>query len=145
MNTPNLNALEGKWFILYSNFPMWTKGKRDFPSLNYEILQTTSKFNILDHVEFQSKGRHKVIRGFDHHLGNGKFIWRGKGVLSLLRSNWQIVDFQQTWMLIHFKKTLFTPSGYDLVAREPIHIEKYRLELMERKLNLQKIAQNAAT
>lgn len=145
MHNLNLNALEGKWFILFSNFPMWTSGKKKFPSLTYNILQRSSVFNILDTVEFQWQGKQKQIGGYGHHIRDGNFVWKGKGMLALLRSNWKIEDFQQTWMLIKFEKTLFTPSGYDLVAREPFHDEKFFIALEERKLNLQKIPQMPAT
>lgn len=53
--------------------------------------------------------------------GTASFVWRGAGLLSLLKSHWDVVfvDEARGWALIHFSKTLFTPEGHDVIARAP--------------------------
>jgi hypothetical protein len=137
----NLNDLEGKWFILYSDFPMWTSGKRKYPSLNYTLIEKNSKFCIEDKVKYEAGGKSRSIDGFDQYLGNGEFMWKGKGILSILRSRWKVIVMEKDWMLIYFEKTLFTPSGYDLISRNPSQQDKFTIELKNRNLDLKKIEQ----
>jgi lipocalin len=116
-----LQELEGRWYINQSNFPMWLKGDKTKPTLNYTLQEKGGKKGLLDAVEYEQNGKAKSIQGFDSILDahNTKFLWRGKGLLSLLTSEWSILHLapSQEWALIYFKKTLFTPKGYDVISR----------------------------
>ncbi len=116
--------LEGKWFINQSNFPMWTKGKKTSPTFNYSILLNKQDTTISDRVEYFKKGKKQSINGIDKPLNtsNSEFIWRGKGVLSVLKSKWSILylDKENQWAIIYFEKTLFTPEGYDIISRNAL-------------------------
>ena len=74
--------LYGQWKVVYTNFPMWLKGDKLNPRLNYA---PTDKPNIiLDVVKYKQSGNIKQIKGTDYSKGNSEFIWRGQGLLRLL-------------------------------------------------------------
>ncbi|WP_304234497.1 hypothetical protein [Jiulongibacter sediminis] len=116
-NPLKLKDLEGQWYIQYSNFPMWLKGDKTSPRFNYTI----ESDRLLDKVQYIKQGRKKTITGFDTSLDvcNRRFEWRGKGLLHLLRSRWEIIENhrKEKWALIYFEKTLFTPEGYDVISK----------------------------
>lgn len=118
----NLQALEGKWHIILSNFPMWLKGDKTNPTFNYKIDERDGVMGLTDEVKYTQNGRTKSINGFDKPLNteNTSFEWRGNGLLSLLSSKWQILylDKTENWAIIYFEKTLFTPKGYDVICRD---------------------------
>ncbi len=117
----NLEDLEGAWYIIFSNFPMWLKGDKTSPSLNYSVQMQGGVRGLGDEVISWKQGKKQSIIGFDTPLdeANLRFEWRGKGLLSLLSSRWEIVylDAAKEWAIIYFEKTLFTPKGYDVIAR----------------------------
>jgi hypothetical protein len=100
---------------------MWLKGDKTSPSLNYAVETKGVVIGLRDEVISQKRGKQQSIVGFDTPLDgtNTRFQWRGKGLLSLLTSCWEIVhlDAQKQWAIIYFEKTLFTPEGYDVIAR----------------------------
>lgn len=118
----NLQTLEGKWYIILSNFPMWLKGDKTNPTFNYQIAERDGIKGLTDKVKYSQNGRLKSIKGFDKPLNaeNTSFEWHGNGLLSLLSSKWQVlyVDTIENWAIIYFEKTLFTPKGYDVICRE---------------------------
>ncbi|MFY8001903.1 MAG: hypothetical protein ACOVSW_25150 [Candidatus Kapaibacteriota bacterium] len=116
-----INKLEGKWYILLTNFPMWLKGDKTSPTFNYTVETQNGITGLRDEVQSWKNGKKQQILGFDTPLDetNHRFQWRGKGLLSLLSSRWEIIylDVTKEWAIIHFEKTLFTPEGYDVIAR----------------------------
>lgn len=116
-----LFQLEGKWFIVMSNFPMWLKGDKDSPSFNYAVVKRKNGMFLSDRVSYFQKGKEKEINGFDKVISadNSEFIWRGRGILKLLKSRWEVLymDPKNQWAIIYFEKTLFTPEGYDVISR----------------------------
>jgi hypothetical protein len=116
-----LSELEGRWFVVRSNFPMWLKGKKTNPSFSYTVTSKGKNTVLLDEVQYQKKSKAKSIVGYDKPVNtqNRSFVWRGKGILAGLKSKWSILylDSNQQWMIIHFKKTLFTPEGYDVISK----------------------------
>ncbi len=128
-----LSDLEGKWYIHYSDFPMWLKGDKLYPTFNYKVGKRDGNAGLHDEVVYEKKGRQKRIVGFDTPTdpGNTTFVWRGNGLLSLLKSKWEILhlDAEQQWAIIHFQKTLFTPEGYDVISREKWLGDRRELEI----------------
>lgn len=120
-NMPKLSELEGQWFIHQSNFPMWLKGDKKFPTFNYTVTVRNEQNGLADAVRYTQSGKEKEILGFDTPLNAAHtvFEWRGDGFLSLLKSRWQILHWEaaEAWSLIYFDKTLFTPAGYDVISR----------------------------
>jgi hypothetical protein len=116
-----LHDLEGRWYVVLSNFPMWLKGDKTSPNLNYAVETKGAVTGLRDEVISQKRGKPQSIVGFDTPLdgANTRFQWRGKGLLALLTSRWEIVHLEAhgEWAIIHFEKTLFTPEGYDVIAR----------------------------
>lgn len=139
----NLQAIEGKWYIILSNFPMWLKGDKTNPTFNYKVAEKDGVKGLTDEVKYIQNGRQKSINGFDKSLNseNTSFEWRGNGLLSLLSSKWQILylDTAEHWAIIYFEKTLFTPKGYDVICREnqPNNLVMIKIEekLSELKIN----------
>ncbi len=110
-----INKLEGKWYIIYTNFPMWLKGDKQNPCFTYEVKEDY----LIDKVSYTTKGKVRFINGYDTLLSPNHFEWRGKGLTKFLKSRWSIkyINEHYDWALIHFEKTLFTPEGYDIIAR----------------------------
>ena len=136
-NTPlTLQSLEGTWYIHFSDFPMWLKGNKQYPTFTYTIKRRKGVVGLKDEVRYLKKGRPKSINGFDTPVdaNPGSFVWRGDGLLALLKSKWNILylDPEGTWAIIHFEKTLFTPEGYDVMARSEQLSEKMRQDIQEK-------------
>ncbi len=117
-----MKVIAGTWFICSSNFPMWLKGDKQSPTFTYTPLAEKPGV-LLDEVTYQKKGKEKVITGYDYPDDSKSqgFIWRGKGILGLLKSRWQIrlMDPEGQWAVIYFSKTLVTPAGVDIISRTP--------------------------
>ncbi|ELU42990.1 TrfA domain-containing protein [Rhizoctonia solani AG-1 IA] len=100
---------------------------------------TTIKFD--DVVEYRSRSspgspKSRVV-GVDtlvatpHDAPEGyvsavSYHWRGKGWLMIATSKWQVLGYDpdQGWAVTYFSKTLFTPAGLDIYARDPTSISK---------------------
>lgn len=136
----NLQSLEGTWYIHFSDFPMWLKGDKQYPTFTYTIKRRKGVVGLKDEVRYLKRGRPKSINGFDTPVEArpGSFVWRGDGLLALLKSRWNILylDPEGTWAIIHFEKTLFTPEGYDVMARSGQLTEKMRQEIQEKLAGL---------
>lgn len=122
---PNLiQTLIGTWFICSTNFPMWLKGDKTNPTFTYAAAGRKRDTKVLlDEVRYVKKGKTKTLTGFDYQdkIESTTFVWRGKGLLSLVRSKWKVVlqDPDGQWAVIWFSKTLFTPEGVDIISRTP--------------------------
>lgn len=120
MNTL-LQFLLGTWFICSTNFPMWLKGNKTHPTFNYSLAEGKGSNVLFDDVRFLKNGKQKSIQGYDYQdkVNDSLFVWRGKGLLRPLKSEWRVVmlDPEKNWMVIYFSKTLFTPEGVDIVSR----------------------------
>lgn len=130
-----LAALEGTWYVQYSNFGMWLSGRKHFPTFTYTVSHKRGISGLTDVVSYQKRGRRHEIRGFDTPL-NGQamqFTWRGNGLLYLFKSNWKILYCDSAWLLIHFQKTLVSAEGYDVISRQPFPDVETRLSI-EKKL-----------
>ncbi|QHV93692.1 lipocalin/fatty acid-binding family protein [Spirosoma endbachense] len=122
--TPIVQTLLGSWFICSTNFPMWLKGDKTNPTFTYSVSYRKAETTVLlDEVKYQKRGETKTLTGFDYQTKNDSsiYIWRGKGVLRLVRSQWQVVlqDPNGQWAVIWFSRTLFTPEGVDIISRTP--------------------------
>lgn len=100
---------------------MWLKGDKTWPILSYA--PTEKPQVLLDVVEYMQGARVKQIKGIDYSpKGNLEFVWRGNGVLRLLKSHWRIEHICESaqWMILSFEKTLFTPAGHDIIVKEGV-------------------------
>lgn len=119
-NHDPLSALEGTWYVHMSNFKMWLKGNKHYPAFIYTIQTRKGVRGFRDVVRYTKHGKIKQIVGFDRPQNEQatRFTWRGKGLLALFKSKWEIVYQTGEWTLIHFQKTLATAEGYDVISRK---------------------------
>ncbi len=115
-------ALEGTWQVRATNFPMWLDGTRTAPSFTYSHLRRDGEeVRFDDTVGYLERGVPGTIEGVDtqHPSVATHFTWRGRGLLALVSSEWDVValDPAGQWAVIAFTPTLFTPAGVDVVAR----------------------------
>ncbi len=112
-------ALLGRWHIVQTTFPMWLRGGRYAPSLNYLDLGRTDA--VGDEVQYTTNRGPQTIRGVDlwDAAHGARYVWRGSGWLALLRSEWFVVhlDAEAGVAAIFFQPTIFTPDGVDVIAR----------------------------
>lgn len=118
-----MHLLIGTWFICSTNFPMWLKGDKQNPTFHYTLTEKKGKQLLLDKVEYTKNGKQKSIVGYDYPNpeNDSAFTWRGKGLLSIAKSEWQVIliNEKEGWAVIHFSQTLFTPEGIDIISRQP--------------------------
>jgi hypothetical protein len=114
--------LEGTWHVIATNFPMWLKGDKLRPRFIYSNVRTVDGREVFDDtVAYEQGGREKTIVGVDTSDGPGKYVWRGRGWLRFFVSRWEILSVSpdEQCLALGFTKTLFTPAGFDLIARTP--------------------------
>ena len=117
------SLLEGKWFVVATNFPMWLKKENTGPNFNYtNFREKNNKLVFDDCVMYVKDKSPKKIKGKDKQKTKDelKFSWRGKGLLGLFKSNWRIIasDKEGRWIAIYSTKTLVSPEGVDIIARK---------------------------
>ncbi len=132
-----LAELEGTWYVHMSNFKMWLKGNKHSPAFTYTLAERKGKRGLADVVSYTKKSKVKQLVGFDRPENEEatRFTWRGKGLLALFKSKWEIVYRTKDWTLIHFEKTLATAEGYDVISRSkslsPETIAEIKVKLRE--------------
>ncbi len=117
-----ISLLEGKWYVVATNFPMWHKEKNVNPNLNYTNFRENNGKLIFDDCVMYSKNKTpKKIKGKDKQKNSNEleFVWRGNGLLKLFRSKWKVIanDKEGRWIAIYSTRTLVSPEGVDIVAR----------------------------
>lgn len=121
------DLLPGFWSIGASNFPMWLRGDRTSPALEYERTGT-EPLRFIDRVTYVSReGEPKLVQGIDTHGPNG-FTWRGKGILKIFASRWQVIGAgaDGSFAVIRFARTRVTPAGVDIISREGVDSMRLR-------------------
>ncbi|NQD97890.1 hypothetical protein [Staphylococcus xylosus] len=128
--------LPGTWNIIASTFKMWTSGKKTNPSITYSIIQS-HPLRIHDEVTYQTRNKSKSIVGYDT-LDDHEFTWRGKGILRLFSSKWDIIYIDDEVLIINFSATLATPSGMDILLRNKQNVDSYKSQILNHpeKFNL---------
>lgn len=115
-----LSKLEGTWYVNMSNFKMWLKGDKLNPKFIYSIKMNGDVVGLNDTVCYKKNNKDKTILGFDtpENETATKFTWRGKGLLFLFKSRWEIRFSNDQYTIIYFKKTIATDEGYDVISRQ---------------------------
>jgi hypothetical protein len=106
---------------------MWLRGDRTSPAFEYE-LAGTEPLKLIDRVTYVSReGEPKLVLGVDTHGPDG-FTWRGRGILKLFASRWQVIGAgaDGSFAVIRFTKTRVTPAGVDIIAREGVDSMRLR-------------------
>jgi hypothetical protein len=132
-----LQLLSGTWFIISTDFPMWLKPHIYNPTFTYTCIEKRGLTVLLDEVKYLKKGKTNRIAGYDYPDKDNpnKFIWRGKGLLAIAKSNWEVrlTDENRQWAVIYFSKTLFTPAGVDIISRTET-LDKATLDYIKAKM-----------
>lgn len=129
---PSIDWLSGTWHVTHSTLPMWKKARN--VTITYEPIANSSssstdntpKLNDIVKRQGLTGDKVKSIVGIDKAAGKGAWDWRGKGLLKIASSHWEVLgygileaeDGEQQWMVTCFAKTLFTPVGVDIYSRK---------------------------
>lgn len=128
---PTTYWLSGTWHVTHSTLPMW-KSKRNV-TITYKSLppptpcpaqDATNKLDDIVSYQTLSSDKVKTVTGIDTASGKvtGAWDWRGKGMLMIASSHWEVLGYGdleagQQWAVTFFAKTLFTPAGIDIYSR----------------------------
>lgn len=126
--------LEGTWYVIASNFPMWTGGRRTEPRFIYSNVRTVGGRTCFDDtVAYMEGGRAKTIVGVDTELSPRRYQWRGRGWLRFFTSQWEIISVSadEQCLALSFSKTWVTPAGIDIIARSPAISDEAWLSIHE--------------
>jgi hypothetical protein len=112
--------LPGTWRVLATTFPMWRSGRRLSPTFTYTLLRD-DPLELRDEVRYLTRsGRARSIVGTDRFdPATGGFVWRGRGLLSPLRSRWRLVHLSDDGEVaaLTFDRSAVTPAGADVIGR----------------------------
>ena len=135
---PAISFLQGKWHVTHSTLPMWKKNQN--VTITYTSLPQNAEL-LDDLVEYQPLGstKQKKVEGIDtpDATTQGAYSWRGKGLLKIASSHWQVLGFGEEdggWAVTYFQKTLFTPAGIDIYARQKAGLSETLLEKIKQEL-----------
>jgi hypothetical protein len=99
---------------------MWLSGRRLEPTFSYTLLRG-EPLELRDEVRYRTpSGRSRSIVGTDRFdPATGGFVWRGRHLLSPLRSRWRLVYLSDDGDLaaLTFDRSLVTPAGADVIGR----------------------------
>lgn len=125
--------LDGAFYVLATNFPMWLDGSKREPIFIYRPIEGTSPLEIEDTVAYTEGGRKETILGTDTQDPQRPehFTWRGKGLLTAFTSDWAVLHVgpDTRWMILYFTKTLATPEGVDVIAQQPALSDEDKAEV----------------
>jgi len=139
-------TLPGSWSIVATNFPMWVDGGRTNPRFTYGLV-SADPLVLTDVVSYvDAKGAAKTINGTDVSHGSG-FVWRGKGLLRLLSSRWNVTGITGDGNVaaIRFSKSRLTPAGVDVIVREGADYPDLRAKVARESADLGITAEDFAT
>jgi hypothetical protein len=118
----DVRDLEGDWFIVASDQPVWTSGEKASPTLQYKLVSGSSgAVELEDKVSFLENGERGEYRGRDTQASDNPaaFEWRGTGALSLVSTRWHLAHMasDKTWAIAFYEKTFATPAGVAVISR----------------------------
>lgn len=106
-------------------------------------LENTDRLDDL--VTYQSMDKEKVstVHGIDKVTSDGdtrgEWDWRGKGLLKVAGSHWEVLGWGEEgsgnkWVVTCFAKTLFTPAGIDVYSEQKAGLKTETLEGVKKAL-----------
>ncbi|KAH6896776.1 hypothetical protein B0T10DRAFT_475075 [Thelonectria olida] len=136
---PALDWLTTTWSVTHSTLSMWRSARN--VRITYKLLPASSMgFPRLDDlVEYEpsnKEGARKTVAGIDTQAaGPSSWNWRGKGMLTLIKSHWEVLGWgevktatgKERWAVTWFAPTMFTNEGFDVYCdrKEGISDETY--------------------
>jgi hypothetical protein len=119
---PSVDFFKGPWHVIHSTLPMWKKSRNVV--ITYTPLEghPGAWDNLVEYQPLDSD-KVKTVRGLEHPDPDvpAAWKWRGKGLLMIASSQWEVLGHGEEeggWAVIFFQKTLFTPAGIDILARQ---------------------------
>jgi hypothetical protein len=125
--TLDVERFSGRWYVVRSNFPFWTKHDRSDPSFVYTPIRDPHAqpglVKLADKVEFRQRGRARLYVGVDLQdpTRAGHFQWRGDGGLYGVVNHWYVVHVEpdHRWAIVYFSRSnLGTSAGLEVIARQ---------------------------
>lgn len=114
----------GTWYIVATSYGFWKR--RIHPTVTYGEVPG-DPHALRDRLDFQVRrpwgGSYKpaALEGIDTQDGEpGRFLWRGRGLLRVIRSRWCVVAVgeQYDWAVTYFARSnVGTAPGVDIYAR----------------------------
>lgn len=141
---PDIPWLSEKWHVTHSTLPMW-KNKRNVciqytpldPSAPSIPKENTDRLDdLVTYQGLDSEKLHKV-QGIDKCASDGdargEWDWRGKGLLKIASSHWEVLAWGKEengnkWVVTEFAKTLFTPAGIDIYSKDRRGLQQKTLD-----------------
>jgi hypothetical protein len=114
----------GIWYIVATSYGFWKR--RIHPTVTYGEVAGDPRA-LSDRLDFEVRkpwrGSYEpaVLEGIDRQDGEpGRFVWRGRGLLRVIRSRWCVVAVgeQYDWAVTYFARSnVGTAPGVDIYAR----------------------------
>jgi lipocalin len=119
-----VHSIQGTWYVVASNLPMWTDGKKVDVTFNYSpTTSDTDEVALHDEVHFLEDGSPDAYVGTDTRdpKDEAHFTWHGSGWLSFVSADWYISQIARdgSWAVISHESTIGTPAGIDIISRTP--------------------------
>jgi len=125
---PNFDptAFLGTWHIAITNYGYW-KSRID-PTVTYEELPPeNNQRRWRDTLRFRKRGlfgsdyKPDTLGGVDVELEPGRFLWRGDGLLKVIKSPWWVLLCEpSSWAVTYFgRSNVGTAPGMDIYGRTP--------------------------
>lgn len=115
--------LEGTWYLIQSNFPMWIKGDNINPVVNYSIVEQNDEQVLSVQLNYLHKGKVKTIQGYDypHPARLNTYKWRDNRFFNLFSGRWEVrlADPNGNWAVSWYSGTPFTPKAVEIMSRSP--------------------------
>ncbi len=131
-----LERFMGTWTILVTNYGFWRE--RTHPRIEYTRLPGASPRRFSAHLRYRQVGllgeRSKLMSGVEQELRNGDFLWRGDGLLRVIKSRWcvPLVDPDHQWAVTWFARSnVGTAPGLDIYTRAPSIEQKLLDRILE--------------
>lgn len=118
----SVSLLEGRWYVVATNFSLWLNGAYSNPGNNYTNFRIrNNKLRFDDLIVFSKEGKEKNLKGKLVQKDPVKldFIWRGKGLFFIYKSKWRVIanDSEGGWIVLYSAKTFTSPEGIDILSR----------------------------
>lgn len=116
----------GTWHIVVTNYGFW-KSRTD-PTVTYEAMPDVDGLRAWrDTLHFRKRGfghgvKPGTLSGVDVEISPGRFLWRGDGLMRLIKSPWWVMmaDPSGEWAVTYFgRSNVGTAPGVDVYSRRP--------------------------
>jgi hypothetical protein len=122
--TFDAKALDGVWYVVATNFPMWVGSTKQNPTFKYTLRPDNSEARELDDIVWWiDGGKSDTYVGIDEQDTGDPvhFTWRGSGKLFLFSSEWYLAKIADdgAWAIVFYPATIASADGVDIIARRP--------------------------